>query len=153
MVKWVIAAFLLFPVAEIAAFVLVAAIIGLPWAFALLLATTLFGLLLLRQVGRGRLTGFRVAVSDRSITAVEADSDGFLTILGGFLLVLPGFITDLIGLLLLLGPIRRWLGTALRRAVQGSDRDRNSVVDLASDEWRQVPDRELEDQRKPRRHD
>jgi UPF0716 protein FxsA len=149
MVKWIIAVILLFPVAEIAAFVAVAGLIGLPWAFMLLLATTLLGVLVLRQAGHGQLTGFRVAVSGRNVTAIEADSDGFLTILGGFLLVLPGFITDLIGLLLLLGPIRRWCGATLRRAVHGRERDRNSVVDLAPDEWRQVPDRELENRRKP----
>ena len=150
MLRWIIAAILLFPVAEIAAFVLVASLIGLGWAFLLLLATTTLGIALLRQAGRGRLAGFRVAVSDRNITAIEGGTDAFLTILGAFLLVLPGFITDLIGLLLLVKPLRHWCGAALRRAVHGRRRDANPVVDLAPGEWRQVPDRELENRRKPR---
>ena len=53
MVKWIIIAILLLPVAEIAAFILVAAIIGLGWAFLLMLATTLPGFLVLRRAGRG----------------------------------------------------------------------------------------------------
>ncbi len=153
MVKWIIASVLLFPVAEIAAFVLVAALIGLAWAFTLLLATTALGLLVLRLAGRVQLAGFRVAVSDRTITAIEADRVGFLTILGGFLLILPGFITDLIGLLLLLGPVQRWCGAMLRRAVERRARTADSVVELTPDEWRQVRDRELESPRKPHTED
>jgi UPF0716 protein FxsA len=147
-VKWFIAAVLLFPVAEIAAFLLVASAIGLAWAFTLLLATTALGILVLRLAGRTQMAGFRVAVSDRNITAIEADRVGFLTILGGFLLVLPGFITDLIGLLLLLGPVQRWCGTMLLRALDRRERAANSVVELTPDEWHRVPDRELENRRK-----
>ena len=149
MLRWIIAAILLFPVAEIAAFVLVASLIGLGWAFLLLLATTALGIVLLRQAGRGKLAGFRVAVSDRNITAIEGGSDTFLVMLGALLLVLPGFITDLIGLLLLVRPLRRWCSAALRRAVHGHRRNADAVVDLTPDEWRQVPDRELENRRKP----
>jgi len=148
MVKWIIAAVLLFPIAEIAAFVLVASLIGLGWAFTLLLTTTVLGMLVLRLAGRGQMAGFRVAVSNRNITAIEADRVGFLTILGGFLLVLPGFITDLIGLLLLLGPVQRWCGAMLARTLERRERTANPVVELTPDEWHQVPDRELEIRRK-----
>ena len=153
MVKWIIAAVLLFPVAEIAAFVLVAALIGLGWAFTLLLATTALGIVVLRLAGRAQMAGFRVAVSDRNITAIEAGRVGFLTILGGFLLVLPGFITDLIGLLLLLNPVQRWCGAMLRRVVERRARTADPVVELTPDEWQQVPDRELENRHKPRTDD
>jgi len=135
-------------VAEIAAFVLVASRIGLGWAFTLLLATTVLGMLVLRLAGRGKMAGFRVAVSERNVTAIEADGVGFLTILGGFLLVLPGFITDLIGLLLLLGPVQRWCGAMLRRLLARRERTANPVVELTPDEWHRVPDRELENRRK-----
>ena len=153
MLRWIVLGILLFPVVEIAVFVLVAAQIGVAGAFLLLFATTLLGIFVLRQVGRGRLTGFRVAVGERNITAFEANSDGFLIILGGLLLALPGFITDLIGLLLLLGPIRRWCGAALQRAARGRKHDRDAVVDLDPDEYRRVPDRQLENPRNPRDRD
>lgn len=145
MVKWIIIAILLLPLAEIAAFILVAAVVGVGGAFILMLATTLMGFLVLRRAGRGRLARFRVAVADSDITGFEAHIGGFLTVVAGILLLLPGFVTDLIGALLLIGPVRRWCAGAFRRAVKGFEAGgstRRSVVDLAPDEWQQIPDRE-----------
>ena len=53
MVKWVIIGILLLPVAEIAAFVLMAAMIGMLWTLLLMLATTLAGALVLRCAAPG----------------------------------------------------------------------------------------------------
>ena len=47
---------------------LVAAIIGLLGAFALMLATTLAGMLVLRRAGRGRIARLRVAVAGHAIS-------------------------------------------------------------------------------------
>jgi UPF0716 protein FxsA len=152
MVKWIIVAILLLPVAEIATFILVATLIGLGWALALMLATTLAGVLVMRRAGRGRLAQFRVAVADSDVTGIEANTGGFLTVLAGVLLFLPGFITDLVGALLLIGPLRRWCGGRFRRVVHARSGRRDAVVDLAPGEWRQVPDPELENKReKPHR--
>ena len=54
MVKWTVVAILLLPVAEIATFVLAAALIGFGWAFALMVATSVWGCLVLQRAGRGR---------------------------------------------------------------------------------------------------
>jgi UPF0716 protein FxsA len=142
MVKWIIVAILLLPVAEIAAFMLVTAIIGLTWALGLMLATTLAGFLVLRWAGRGRLAHFRVAVADSDVTGIQANTGGFLTVLAGLLLFLPGFLTDLIGAVLLIGPVRSWCGATFRLWVKRSERSDRSVIDLAPGEWEQVPDRE-----------
>jgi UPF0716 protein FxsA len=150
MAQWIIATIVLYPVAEIAVFAIVASFIGLGSAFALLLGTTVVGLLVLRWAGGARWSRFRVAVGTRNITAIEADGVGVLTVLGGFLLVLPGFISDLIGLLLLIAPLRRALATAVGRAIRRRQRHADSIVDLEPDEWRQVPDRELDDRRHTR---
>ena len=141
MVKWFIIAILLFPAVEIAVFIAVAAIIGLLWAFSLMLATTLAGALVLRRAGRKRIANFRVAVADTDIAGIEANTGGFLTILAGLLLFLPGFLTDLIGATLLIGPVRRRCSATFRQWVSG--RADRSVIDLAPGEWEQVPDREL----------
>jgi UPF0716 protein FxsA len=143
MVKWIIVAILLLPVAEIATFVLVAAIIGIGWAFTLMLATTIAGVLVLRWAGRGRLAHVRIAVTESDVAALQADTAGFVAILAGILLFLPGFLTDLAGALLLIGPVRRRSATAFRWAVMGSGRStgESSVVDLAPDQWKQEPDR------------
>jgi UPF0716 protein FxsA len=144
MVKSLIVAILLLPAAEIAAFILVAAIIGLVWALAFALATTLAGYLVLRQAGRGRIAHFRVAVAATDVAGIEANTAGFLTGLAGALLFVPGFLTDLIGAALLIGPVRRWCGTRFRLWVRSRDRGDRSVVDLAPGEWEQVPNRKLQ---------
>jgi len=153
MVKWIIGGILLLPVAEIALFVLVAATIGLPWALALMLVSTTSGLLVLRRAGRGRIARFRVAVADTDITAIEANTGGFLTVLAGLLLFLPGFLTDLIGAALLIAPLRRFCSEAFRLWVRRRDRDERSVIDLAPEEWQRVPDHELRNKSNKRDRD
>jgi len=157
MVKRIIIAILLLPAAEIAAFVLVAALIGVTGALLLMLTTTLAGFLVLRQAGRGGIARFRVAVSEAEITGVGTNAAGILTVLAGLLLVLPGFLTDLVGVALLIRPVRRWCGRMFRSWIGRSKRSgksgERSVIDLAPGEWKQVPDRELPDRsKKPRSH-
>ena len=135
MVKRVIIAILLLPAAEIAAFVLVAALIGVTGALLLMLTTTLAGILVLRQAGCGRIARFRVAVSQAEMTGFEANGIGVLTVLAGLLLVLPGFLTDLVGIALLIVPVRRWCGRMVRTWIGRRNRGDRSVVDLAPGEW------------------
>ena len=87
----------------------------------------------------------RVALNKGSFTALEADGSGFLVLLAGILLLIPGFITDIMGLLLLIGPLRRALGAALRRGPPPPRAD--GVVDLEPEQWRRVPDPALPDRR------
>jgi UPF0716 protein FxsA len=143
MVKWTIIAILLLPLAEIGAFVLVAATVGLGLAFILMLATTLTGFLVLRRAGRGGIARFRVAVADSDVAGFQANTGGFLTILAGLLLFLPGFLTDLAGAVLLIGPVRRWCGQAFRRWVRRRNPGDRSTIDLAPGEWQHLPDPEL----------
>jgi UPF0716 protein FxsA len=151
MVKWIIVTILLFPVAEIVTFILIAAIIGLGWAFTLMLATTLAGFLVLRRAGRGGIARFRVAVADTDITGIQANTTGFLTVLAGLLLFLPGFLTDLVGAALLIGPVRRWCGATFRSWVATRQQGDRSIIDLKPGEWKQVSDPKLRD--KSGRHD
>ena len=148
MVKWIILAILALPVLEIAAFALVAALIGFGWALLLMIATTVAGFFVLRRAGRKQLAQFRVVVADSNMTEFEAHTGGMLTVLAGLLLILPGFLTDIAGAVLLVGPARRWFSAALRHTAH-KRRERHATIDLAPGEWRKVPDREAED--KPRR--
>jgi UPF0716 protein FxsA len=143
MAKWIIAAILLLPLAEIVAFILVAALVGLGAAFLLMLATTLAGFLVLRRAGRGGIARFRVAVADTDVAGIQANTSGFLTVLAGLLLFLPGFLTDLIGVALLIGPVRRWCGRTFRLWVRRRNPTDRSTIDLAPGEWQQLPEREL----------
>jgi UPF0716 protein FxsA len=145
LVKWAIFGLLMLPFAEIAVFVAVALKLGALAALALTILTSLAGMAVIRHAGRQDVERVRTAFGQRTVTRVQLDGQGFLTVLGGFLLVLPGFITDAIGLLLLLPFTRSLLGAALRRAVGRAERATGhpEVVDLPPGEWRRMPDERI----------
>jgi len=101
--------------------------------------------MVLRHAGSGHIARVRVAMGEGGFTALQADSAGTLTLLAGILLLIPGFITDVLGLLLLLAPLRRALGALLWRA--GPPTRGDGVVDLEPEQWRRVPDPALPDRR------
>ena len=100
--KWLLLALLALPLMELAVFIAVAASIGFVWTLSLVLAGSLAGALILRHAGGSHIARIRVALGDGGMTAVQADSSGFLILLAGILLLIPGFITDIAGLLLLM---------------------------------------------------
>ena len=61
LLKWTIIGLLVLPAAELLAFLLVAALIGWLWAAALFVATSVAGVLLLRQSGRADMHRVRNA--------------------------------------------------------------------------------------------
>ena len=63
--KWVLLAILALPFAELAAFVAVAATIGFAWALLLVVATSLFGGLVLRHAGGNHIARMKVALGWR----------------------------------------------------------------------------------------
>jgi UPF0716 protein FxsA len=142
--KWALLAILALPVLELVAFIAVAATIGFGWALSLILAGSLCGAFLLRHAGRSQVAHIRLAISRGSFTALHADAGGGLTLLAGILLVIPGFITDVVALGLLIGSLRRNSDGAPRR-------HEDDVVDLAPEQWHQVPDPSLPDGRKDER--
>ena len=116
LVKWAIFGLLMLPFVEIAVFVAVALKLGFLAALALTILTSLAGMSVIRHAGHGDVARVRNAFGERTITRVELDGRGFLTVLGGFLLVLPGFLTDILGALLLLPPTQHFIRATLRRA-------------------------------------
>ena len=144
MVKWILRGLIALPVAEIGVFILVVASFGFVWALGIMLATTIAGLIVLRMAGRGQIALFRSAGISGIEARFEANPHGFLVVLGGILLVLPGFITDVIGLLLLLAPIRQWCGQAFGGFAARREGAKDGVIDLSADQWRREPKRKLE---------
>ena len=127
------------PAAEFVAFMLVALAIGWLWAALLFLGTTAIGLLILRRAGRRDFDRFRSTLGAQGIRAINLETPGLATMIGGILLVLPGFITDVAGALLLLPTTRRLIGAAIGRAVKKQRAARQpEVLDLAPDEWHQI---------------
>jgi len=139
MVKWTFIGVILLPAAEFVAFVAVALAIGWLWAAVLFFATSAAGVLVLRHAGRRDFDRFRSTLGTQGIRAINLETPGLASIMGGILLVLPGFITDVVGALLLLPPARRWIGAAIGRAMKKQRAARNpDVIDLAPNEWRQI---------------
>ncbi len=148
--KWLLIGVLALPIAELVTFIAVAATIGFAWALLLIVAGSLAGAMVLRHAGGNHVARMRVALGDGGLTAVQADSDGVLILFAGILLLIPGFITDMLGLALLIGPLRRAISTLLGR--QTAPRD-DGIVDLEPEQWRRVPDPTLPNRRdkdKPR---
>lgn len=146
MVKLFLLAILALVVAEVVTFFAVGAAIGIPQAFLLMIATSCAGILVLRHPGRARINRLHTAVSKAGIDGLEAGGDAFLTVSAGVLLLMPGFITDAAGLFLLLPPVRRWVGGRFKGFVQAQP---SGVVDLEPNQWNRVPDRQIDDQRRP----
>jgi UPF0716 protein FxsA len=147
--KWLLLALLALPLAELAVFIAVASSIGFAWALILLLGTSLAGGLVLRHAGGSHIARVRLALDQGSFTALQADSSGGLILLAGILLLIPGFITDVLGLLLLIAPLRRGLGQVLGAVFgRGQPPPRaDGVVDLEPEQWQRVPDPVLPDRR------
>lgn len=111
------AALLIWPLIEIALFVTVGGWLGLWATLAIVLGTGIAGVLLMRWRGLKAVADLRRQVRDmRNPLAMVADQAVFM--LAGVLLVLPGFFTDVLGLLLLVPPVRYALvAMAARRVV------------------------------------
>ncbi len=147
--KWLLLTLLALPFLELVAFIAVAAAIGFGWALGLVLSSSLAGLLILRHAGGNHIARMRVALNQGNFTALQADGTGGFILLAGILLLIPGFITDVIALFLLLAPLRRAAGAVFSGTAASARND--GVVDLAPEQWRQVPDPSLPDRRQDER--
>ena len=127
------------PLAEIAAFWLVAAKIGFFNAFFLLLAGSAAGITLLSWLGRRFLARVMASLQERDQAAFTAKPGSIMTAIGALLIAIPGFITDAIGVALLLPPVQRWLASKLPIRAAHAD----GVIELKEDEWRRMPDRRI----------
>jgi UPF0716 protein FxsA len=143
-IKMIALGLLLLPVAEIAAFITVAALVGLSSAFVLLILVSLAGMLVLRRLGGGAVTRLRTAAGTAEFAGMTLDGTGMAAALGGILLVIPGFITGFVGAMVVLPVSRRWLLMGFRRLVSAGRRPTGpQIVDLQRDEWQPVPSPKL----------
>lgn len=113
----ILLAILLLPLVEIAVFITVGERIGVAATIAAIVATAAGGILLVRIQGFSTLRRAHEAMQRGEAPVGEA-IDGALLALAGLLLIIPGFVTDLIGFLLLVPPVRRFLAArVLARSV------------------------------------
>ncbi len=111
--RWLLIAFLLMPVIEIAVIIQVGQLIGAAWTVALLLADSVLGAWLVKREGGRAWLNLRTAIDSGQPPGREL-TDAALILVGGTLLLTPGFVTDVFGFVLIL-PVTRPL---VRRFVQ-----------------------------------
>lgn len=126
---------LLILAAEIVAFVAVAEQIGFVWALAILVIVSALGPFVVRRVGFSMLAQTRERLERGEIPNREL-LDGLVVLLGGVMICVPGFIGDALGLLLMIGPVRRLVirvsGNRLSRRVQTIPTGRWRVIDVTA---------------------
>ncbi len=137
--KLILIGCLALPLAEIAAFWLVAAKIGFFNAFFLLLAGSAAGIALLTWLGRRFLARVMASLQERQHAEFAARPGSVMTGIGALLIAIPGFITDAIGIALLLPPVQRWLVSTFRVRTAHAD----GVIELEDSEWRRMPNRRI----------
>ncbi|MEL6618458.1 MAG: FxsA family protein [Pseudomonadota bacterium] len=108
---WLFIAFLAVPLIEIALFIQIGGVIGLPWTLLIVVVTAILGTYLVRQQGMqalGRVKSSFNQMRDPS----EALAHGAMILFSGALLLTPGFFTDAVGFALLVPAVRlavfRW---------------------------------------------
>jgi UPF0716 protein FxsA len=103
------------PVAELTVLVQVAGSIGVLDTLALLVVVSIVGVWLAKRAGLGVVRRLRQAQAAGRVPSREV-ADGALVLLAGALLLVPGFISDVLGIALLLPPVRAGVRSlALRR--------------------------------------
>ncbi|MER7166427.1 FxsA family protein [Micromonospora sp. NPDC000207] len=108
---------LLVVVAEVAVFVAVGRWLGFGWAVLSVFAASLAGLVLLRREGMRAWRGFRVAAESGQPPGRQV-TDGLLGLLGALLLAVPGLFTSLVGVVLLVPPVRSAARAGVQRAAE-----------------------------------
>jgi len=99
------ALFVLIPILEIATFIQVGSVVGLPLTLLGILLTAIIGAVLVRQQGFKALNDARENIA-RQKSPVEQVVHGAFILVAGLLLLTPGFLTDTLGFLFLVPPLR-----------------------------------------------
>jgi UPF0716 protein FxsA len=96
------------PLVEIGLLIRLGSVIGIWWLAAIIIGTAFLGTYIIRRVG--------MSVFERALTRLNSERegfsplfDGFLQVLAGLLLIFPGVISDVIGLVLLIPHVRRFM--------------------------------------------
>ncbi|QKW14466.1 FxsA family protein [Verrucosispora sp. NA02020] len=116
-VKFVPLALLLSLAAELAVFVVVGRAIGFGAATLLVFAASLLGLVLLRREGIRAWRGFRDAAQSGRPPGGQV-TDGLIGLLGALLLATPGLVSGVVGLVLLVPPVRRIARGGVQRSAE-----------------------------------
>jgi UPF0716 protein FxsA len=99
------ALFVIIPILEIATFIQVGSVVGLPLTLLGILLTAVIGAFLVRQQGFKAINDAKANLESQK-SPVEQVIHGAFILVAGLLLLTPGFLTDAIGFLFLFPPAR-----------------------------------------------
>ncbi|MBQ1075346.1 FxsA family protein [Micromonospora sp. C31] len=102
---------------ELVVFVAVGRAIGFGSALLAVFAASLLGLVLLRREGMRAWRGFKASAQAGQPPGRQV-TDGLVGLLGALLLALPGLLSGLVGLSLLVPPVRRLARGGVQRAAE-----------------------------------
>jgi UPF0716 protein FxsA len=106
--------FLVIPIVELYVIIQVAHAIGIFDTLGLLVLDGLLGGWLMKREGMGVLRRLQSKLATGELPSTEL-VDGFLILFGGALMLAPGFLTDILGIMLLLPPVRAVVRRVLAR--------------------------------------
>lgn len=124
--------FLAIPLIETALFIVVGGQIGVFATIAIVIATAVIGVFLVRSQGLATLSRARADI-DAGVMPARAMAEGLAILAAGALLVVPGFLTDTIGFALLVPPLRRLVIAGLGGLIAA----RAGIVDIRAGASRQ----------------
>jgi len=138
--------FLAVPLIEIAFFIVIGQAVGLWPTLAGVLLTAIIGAVVLRIQGLSLINEIRSSVGRGQLPA-RALADAMMVAIAGVLLLTPGYFTDLMGILLLIPPVRGAIYAFFRSRIQvvstttagfgySQKRVDEGTVELDDDEWR-----------------
>ena len=108
-----------YPLLEILAAWLVAQLLGWGWTLLLLVAGIPIGFYVMRRAGAATFASIRLAGRSGTLPAGAAGTHS-LTFIAGLLIAIPGFCTDLLGLVLLLPPIKERIRRRVGSRIEAS---------------------------------
>jgi UPF0716 protein FxsA len=108
---------ILVPLIELALLIYVGIVIGALYTILVVLITGLIGIVILRKQGVAILRKTRSNL-EQGILPAEGIVDGTLVLLAGVLLITPGMIMDVLGFVLLIPQVRRFINNQLRVAAR-----------------------------------
>ncbi|RKH49823.1 FxsA family protein [Corallococcus aberystwythensis] len=117
MLKVLVIVCILLPLAELYLLITLGHHIGLGSTLALLAASAVLGSLIARKQGEKVFRNWREAMGGGGVPE-EGLLNGVLVLVGGALLIAPGFLSDVMGLALMVPPLRRWMTARVRRSLE-----------------------------------
>lgn len=137
--------FMVVPIIEIALFILIGQAIGVVPTLLGVLVTAILGAVLVRVQGLSLIAEIRESIG-RGRMPARAIGDAMMVGVAGVLLLTPGYFSDLLGILLLIPPVRsllyrllaqRVMNLGARAAGPGPQRPAGpGTIDLEGEDWR-----------------